>query len=266
MSKYQIGYNENIIKSMKEKTAVDSARFLLTYLKPEMNLLDCGCGPGGISISLAEILNKGNLIGIDIEQSQIEIAEKIALEKNVKNIQFKLADIFHLPFADNSFDVVFTHATLYHLNSPVKALKEMLRVIKPGGIMAAREPDTQAIMLWPQNDLIEKAQKLRNEFLAASGTDLTMGRKLRSIFIESGFVNVTGYASCDAKGTKESLESVINYLTSELVDTPFGKNLIKENLTNSDEIKELQRAYKSLTYESGAFISFTWGEAIGYKK
>ena len=92
-----------------------------------MNLLDCGCGPGGISISLAEILNKGNVIGIDIEQSQIEIAEKIALEKNVKNIQFKLADIFHLPFADNSFDVVFTHATLYHLNYPVKALKEMLK-------------------------------------------------------------------------------------------------------------------------------------------
>ncbi|MCP3966624.1 MAG: hypothetical protein GY718_09785 [Lentisphaerae bacterium] len=92
-----------------------------------------------------------------------------------------------------------------------------------------------------------------------------MGRKLCSMFIDSGCINVTGYASCDAKGTKGSLESTTNYLASELTDTPFGRSIIDKKLTTPNEIKKFQKAYKSLTYESGAFISFTWGEAMGYK-
>ena len=69
-----------------------------------MSLLDCGSGPGTNTVRLAETVALGEVAGIDIERSQIELAKVHAAERGVSNIRSEVADAYDLPFSDASFD------------------------------------------------------------------------------------------------------------------------------------------------------------------
>ena len=112
--------------------ASTNADFFLPHLPPGLDLLDCGCGPGTITLGLAEATAPGQAVGIDLEASMIERATAVAQERRVANVRFQVADIHELPFPDGSFDAVFSSSVLEHLGDPVQALREMFRVLRPG--------------------------------------------------------------------------------------------------------------------------------------
>jgi ubiquinone/menaquinone biosynthesis C-methylase UbiE len=93
-----------------------------------MRLLDCGCGPGTITLGLAEVVAPGQAVGIDIETSQIALAQSHAAQQGTPNIRFQTGNVYALPFAAGSFDGVFTHGLLSYLTDRVQALREMGRV------------------------------------------------------------------------------------------------------------------------------------------
>jgi ubiquinone/menaquinone biosynthesis C-methylase UbiE len=72
----------------------------------------------------------------------------IAEMAGIKNIEFQQGDAYKLPFADETFDITFCHQMLTHLKAPWDELREMLRVTKPGGIVAAREGDLETECIW----------------------------------------------------------------------------------------------------------------------
>jgi ubiquinone/menaquinone biosynthesis C-methylase UbiE len=120
---YPIGYSSNVIQHFLKRSAQNDAGFLIPYLKEENILLDCGCGPGSITLDLASILSQGKVIGIDMESSQIERAKSLAKERNIQNAKFQTADLLHLPFENNTFDVAFTHAVLWTIRDFFRLLK-----------------------------------------------------------------------------------------------------------------------------------------------
>src|SRR6185436_3740511 len=101
-------------------------------LKPGMRLLDCGCGPGGITVGLAQRVSPGEVIGVDVGGAQLEHARERASTAKVSTT-FREASIYSLPFLDAEFDAVFSHALFEHLPEPLQALAEIYRVLKPGG-------------------------------------------------------------------------------------------------------------------------------------
>ena len=103
---------------------------MLPDLNPGMSLLDCGCGPGSTTIELAQRLAPGQVTGIDIGAESVKQAQALARDLDVSNVSFQVANVYELPFPDNSFDAVFTHVVLAHLNEPLRALREMQRVLK----------------------------------------------------------------------------------------------------------------------------------------
>jgi ubiquinone/menaquinone biosynthesis C-methylase UbiE len=105
----------------QRRTALSSAAFLQDYLKPGMTLLDCGCGTGSISLSLAEIVAPGMVVGIDLDRERIERARTQAL---APNLRFDVGDVYSLPFEEGSFDVVFANSVLEHLAEPNGALAD----------------------------------------------------------------------------------------------------------------------------------------------
>jgi len=118
---------------MATRTASRAAAFFLPYLRPGMQLLDVGCGPGAITLGLAQTVAPGEVVGVDIQASQVDRARALAAERRITNARFEVADINRLPFPDGSFDAVFAHTVLMHLREPVRALEEMRRVLRPGG-------------------------------------------------------------------------------------------------------------------------------------
>lgn len=110
----------------------EAAAFLMPHLRAGMRLIDCGCGPGSITADLARALAPGEAIGIDLREDALTQGCALARERGIANVAFQAASVYHLPYADNSFDAAFACAVLQHLAAPLAALKEMRRVLKPG--------------------------------------------------------------------------------------------------------------------------------------
>src|SRR6476646_9052537 len=105
-SKYTHGHHESVLRSHRWRTAENSAAYLLPELKPGLELLDVGCGPGNITIDLAGRVNPGHTIGIDAAAEIIDAARVTASEQGTTGVEFEVADVYDLPFADGTFDVV----------------------------------------------------------------------------------------------------------------------------------------------------------------
>ena len=136
---YVHGYDASVVRSYTWRTIHNSASYLIPYIKPTFSILDVGCGPGTITCDLARLVPQGNVVGVDKETSVIEQAESFANGQHINNIRFEVGDVFCLPFPDATFDIVHAHQVLQHVSEPIRALKEMKRVVKLGGHVAVRD-------------------------------------------------------------------------------------------------------------------------------
>lgn len=96
-------------------------------------VLDIACGTGDLTFQTARRLRRGQAIGLDITKAMLEIAERKRLDSGVTNVSFYRADIMRLPFRDETFDCVTAGYALRNVPDIQPALKEILRVLKPGG-------------------------------------------------------------------------------------------------------------------------------------
>ena len=115
-------------------------RFTTDEMFKDKEVIDFGCGAGGKSMYYASLGAK-HVTGVDIvehyEKDSKEFAEKMGFKDK---FTFKIADATKLPFEDNSFDTAIMNDFMEHVNKPEEALKEALRVIKPGGMIYLNFP------------------------------------------------------------------------------------------------------------------------------
>ena len=245
------------------RTAENEASFFFPLLKPGMSLLDCGCGPGSITLGLAKAVSPGEVTGVDIGESQIETARTSAKEQGITNARFEIGNILELPFPDDTFDAVYGNAVLMHLADPVKCVREMHRVVKRGGVVGVRDLDGNAIVVAPQNDLFDAFWDLRRKVQHHRGWDYGYGPKLRQIFREAGFTNTVGSASCDSGGTLEQTRQYAGAVTSILED--IEEISIQMGWVNEKTIEETKVEFKEWGEHPDAMYASIWFETIGFK-
>ena len=103
------------------------------HLTGHEQVLDLACGTGDITFALEEHLDSGKVVGLDITQGMLEIAESKRRAKNLNNVFFHCGDIMRLPFGDDSFDCVTCGYALRNVPDVEGALAEIRRVLKVGG-------------------------------------------------------------------------------------------------------------------------------------
>src|SRR4051812_49744519 len=145
MTVYTHGHDEPVLRSHRWRTAANSCGYLLPHLRPEMTLLDVGCGPGTITNDLAALVAR--VTAVEVSDSVLGLARDAV---DGTNVDFVVSDIHELGFDDDTFDVVHAHQVLQHVADPVAALREMRRVCKPGGLVAARAGDYAGFVWGPQ--------------------------------------------------------------------------------------------------------------------
>lgn len=186
---YTPGHSQNATDFMSRRSVQTHGQFFLSYLTPDVSVLDCGCGPGSITLSMAPLVAPGKVVGVDFGSSQIERATSSAVRAGIKNAEFRTADCYSLPFGDGSFDRVFSHALMEHLSDPVRAMKELHRVLKPRGIVGVCSPDWGGFVLAPPSAELSAAVDAYTDLQAKNGGDAQVGRKLGSYLAEAGFSN-----------------------------------------------------------------------------
>jgi ubiquinone/menaquinone biosynthesis C-methylase UbiE len=174
------------------RTAENSHAYLLPKLQslkesnPHLKLLDVGSGSGTISVSFAKLIPDGHVTGVELNTNVLPRARAVAEMAGVKNIEFQEGSVFKLPFADETFDITVCHQVLIHIGAPWDAMREMLRVTKRGGVVAAREGDYETECIWPEIPELLKFHKLMAGLMSAGGGTPTTGRQLLSWALKAG--------------------------------------------------------------------------------
>jgi ubiquinone/menaquinone biosynthesis C-methylase UbiE len=197
---YIHGHHPSVLQSHTWRTAENSAAYLLPELTPAMAILDVGCGPGTITAGLAERVPDGHVTAID---SVPEIVAKAAADFPRDNLTFTTGNVYALDFPDASFDVVHAHQVLQHLTDPVRALREMRRVTKPGGLIAARDGDYGAMVWYPDLPVLSEWRELYQRIARAAGGEPDSGRMLHAWARQAGFTDVRRSSSTWTYSTPE---------------------------------------------------------------
>ncbi|HYF63475.1 MAG TPA: methyltransferase domain-containing protein [Herpetosiphonaceae bacterium] len=160
-------------------------------LRPGDRVLDMACGDGTYSAWLAERVGPdGRVTGVDLSPAYLRVARERADGGQRGRIEFKQGDIARLPFADGSFDLAWCAHSLYSLPDPLAALRELARVIRPGGSVAILENDTlhHHMLPWPAElELAVRSAQLAalEESNQATGK-FYIGRNLCGAFEQAG--------------------------------------------------------------------------------
>lgn len=185
---YVNGHQQAVLRSYSWRTAENSAAYLLPHLRPGLRLLDLGCGSGTITADLAQRVGpEGSAVGVDVEASVLQSAAAHAASRGVVNATFVEGSAYALPFPDGTFDVVHAHQVLQHLSDPVSALREALRVLKPGGFLAARDSDYSCFSWSPRVPGLDAWHALYRRIATKNGGDPDAGPKLAGWAREAGF-------------------------------------------------------------------------------
>lgn len=170
----------------------NSAAYMLPKLlsmkedNPQLTLLDVGAGSGTITIDFAKLIPDGHVTGIDVNPNILPRARAVAEMADLKNVEFREGSAYKLPFADATFDITCCHQMLVHLPTPLDALSEMIRVTKPGGIIAAREGDFQTECVWPDLSILSKFHNFIAGAMSSRGGTPNAGRQLVSWALKCG--------------------------------------------------------------------------------
>jgi ubiquinone/menaquinone biosynthesis C-methylase UbiE len=171
---------------LASRTADKCCAYLKPHIKPTDRILDVGCGPGSITLGLARLVPQGHVVGVDILPDYLDQARHFAEAQGVKNIEFIQSDAHAIKaIGDESFDIVHSHQVLLHLSDPVGALREMRRLVKPGGIVAAR--DNAANVPVPTSAVIAKQIEMYERIARDRGAHADGGRHTPAWAHEAGF-------------------------------------------------------------------------------
>ena len=164
---YILGYSDAYLRMLSSKSFERTCAYLIPSLEPGVRVLDVGCGPGSISSGLSESIESGELHGIDIEPSQVEMASLAARERSLSNAKFQVADVRALPFEDGLFDIVHCSDVLAYVPDIDTSLDEIKRVLKPGGLLACREIIMDSFLITPDTGLLRRGYEIFTDVLKA---------------------------------------------------------------------------------------------------
>lgn len=243
MTKYTHGHHESVLRAHRARTAQNSAPYLLDALQPGMQVLDVGCGPGTITADLAGLVAPGQVTAIEPVAEALELARGCALERGQHNIDFVVADVHALQFADDSFDVVHAHQVLQHVADPVTALSEMRRVCKPGGVVAARDSDYAMFTWYPASAELDDWLRLYRDAARANGGEPDAGRRLLAWAHAAGFTDITPSASASCFATPTAREHWGGMWADRILQSAIAEQLLASGAADQAKLQAISQAW-----------------------
>lgn len=157
----------------------------LLHLNPGMQILDVGCGNGTDLTALAALVGEeGLVVGVDHDPHVLQAAQEA--HRGRAEIRVVLSPAEHLPFAHRSFDAIRADRILQDVPELEKALSEMWRVLRPGGIVNLIEPDWQAVSVYPASQAGGDDDHIVQALLKRTCLHPLIGRRLSSLLHQSG--------------------------------------------------------------------------------
>ena len=259
---YTHGHHESVLRSHEWRTAENSAGYLLDRLEPGMDLLDVGCGPGTITIDLAGRVAPGTVVGIDRADEVIVQADELRRSRGAENVRFSTGDVYALELDDASFDVVHAHQVLQHLRDPVGALRELRRVLRPGGTLAVRDSDYAAFVWAPRDALLARWNELYHSVTAQNGAEADAGRYLLGWVQQAGFTEVEAGSSTWTFADPERRAWWGSLWADRVELSGFAEQAVAYGLSDADELAAIAAAWRRWAEQPDGYFAVLHGEVL----
>jgi SAM-dependent methyltransferase len=257
---YTHGHHESVLRSHRWRTAENSAAYLLPSLQPGMSLLDVGCGPGTLTADLAARVAPGRVVAVDAAAGAIEAARSEAAARGQPDIEFAVADVQALDFPDGTFDVVHAHQVLQHLADPCGALREMRRVCRPGGIVAARDSDYAAFTWFPAIPELDEWLALYQGIARANGGEPDAGRRMLAWARAAGFTDVAATSTTWCFATPEDRAWWGGMWADRIVRSDLARRAVASGAATEADLHRLAAGWRAWAESEDGWLSILHGE------
>lgn len=191
MEDYVHGYSERETSRLTDQASTLAELLHYDTIYPNCSLvLEAGCGTGAQTVILTRNSPRAHFIAMDISQDSLDRARAAVKEKSISNVMFQKADIFRLPFKDNIFDHVFVCFLLEHLQNPIDALKNLLRVLKDNGSITVIEGDHGSFYCYPETMEARLTVQCLIDIQSGLKGNSLIGRQLYPLLNRAGFKEI----------------------------------------------------------------------------
>ena len=259
---YTHGHHESVLRSHTWRTATNSAAYLLGSLKPHMKILDIGCGPGTITADLAALVPDGDVTGVDHAPGTLDQARATAAERGLTNVDFAVADVHALDHPDDTFCVVHAHQVLQHVGDPVQALREMVRVTKPGGFIAVRDSDYAAMTWYPASQGMDDWLDLYRRVARANGGEPDAGRRLKAWALQAGLTDITATSSTWTFATPQERAWWSGLWADRTLASAYAERATEGGHATTGQLRAVADAWREWGARDDGWFSVLHGEIL----
>jgi ubiquinone/menaquinone biosynthesis C-methylase UbiE len=259
---YTHGHHEAVLRSHTWRTAENSAGYLLDHLRPGLDLLDVGCGPGTITLDLAGRVAPGAVVGIDASAEVIEKAAALAVEQGATGCIFETGDVYDLRFDDAAFDVVHAHQVLQHLVDPVAALVELRRVLRPDGWLAVRDSDYAAFAWAPLDPALDRWLELYHQVTRHNRAEPDAGRFLLGWVQRAGYRDIVATSSTWTFAEPERRAWWGSLWADRVEQSAFAEQAVEYGYADRAELAAIAQAWRAWAERPDGWFAVLHGEIL----
>lgn len=221
------------------------AAFLLPHLRPEMRVLDLGCGPGSITTGLG-----GSVVGLDISPLPVEGVPVVG------------GDGSALPFAEASFDAIHLNAVLQHVADAGAVLREARRVAAPGAVIGVGDADWGSRIMHPDDPLIARGQQIQEEVREAG--DVRVGRQLRGLLATAGFERVELAVEGRVVGSQLAAGQMAAFEAGWFEAPEAVAHVTEVGVSDVEEMAAIASAWRRWAADPAACATDVWFTAVAW--
>jgi ubiquinone/menaquinone biosynthesis C-methylase UbiE len=222
-----------------------------------------GCGPGTITLDLARHASRGHVVGLDTGAGAISAARQAAAGAGTSNVRFECGDVRALPYENATFDVVHAHQVLQHLGDPVAALREMRRVCRPRGVVAARDADYAAMSWAPADPRLDRWQQVYRRVALENGAQPDAARHLLRWAHAAGFTDVAPSAGVWCFATPEDRDWWGSTWARRIEESDLAVQAVSTGLVDRADLADIAAAWRSWAADPDGWFCVVHGEIVG---
>ena len=170
--------------------------------------------------------------------------------------------MYALDAADASFDVVHAHQVLQHLREPVAALRELRRVLRPGGTLAVRDSDYAGFVWAPRDPMLDRWNELYHAITARNGAEADAGRYLLGWVQAAGFRDIEAGSSTWTFADPERRAWWGSLWADRVEQSAFAEQAVAYGLSDADELAAIAAAWRRWSGQPDAFYAVLHAEVL----
>jgi SAM-dependent methyltransferase len=210
-------------------------------IAPGWSAIDLGCGPSGVLDLLSDRVGvAGRVTGVEFNPANVALAREFVAERGLANVDVKQADARCTGLPEASYDLAHARTLLINIPDPAAVVAEMVRLTRPGGWVAALEPDGAASLCYPPSPAWDRLTEIFHAANEVDGADVFIGRRLPELFRRAGLSDI----GVDAKADIYPVGHTRRTVRLDLVRSMRPK-IVERGIASDDELDEVERAVRA---------------------